>query len=236
MWRKRTILGVASLAATGLIALALFAIGGGASGTSASGATAKRANTRTGPPTPAERQARQEEMAAALAGKLGKTTAEVQDAFAAVLKDHLDADVAAGRLNQQQEDALLACIKTAACPPFLAGPPPGAGPPRGGEPPHPGARVDKLADELGAKLGISGAKVRQAMKELAQERIDAAVKSGELTPQQAARIKSCMNGGSCPRPHWLRGGPRRFRGGPHMGFRFGPPPMGGPPPGDMGPP
>src|SRR5205085_11679597 len=68
-----------------------------------------------------------------------------------------------------------------------------------------------------AKLGISGAKVRQAMKELAQERIDAAVKSGELTPQQAARIKSCMNGGSCPRPHWLRGGPRRFRGGLHMG-------------------
>src|SRR5438105_950746 len=129
MWRKRTILGVASLAATGLIALALFAIGGGASGTSASGATAKRANTRTGPPTPAERQARQEEMAAAIAGK-----------------------------------------------------------------------------------------------------------PGELTPQQAARIKSCMNGGSCPRPHWLRGGPRRFRGGPHMGFRFGPPPMGGPPPGDMGPP
>src|SRR2546430_210365 len=132
MWRTRTILGVASLAATGLIALALFAIGGGASGTSASGATAKGAKARTGPPTPAERQARQQE--------------------------------------------------------------------------------------------------------LAQERIDAAVKSGELTPQQAARIKSCMNGGSCPRPHWVRGGPRRFRGGPRMGFRFGPPPMGGPPPGDMGPP
>jgi hypothetical protein len=241
MWHRRTIFGAIGLAAAALIALALFAVGGGGSGTSASGANAADRKAWTGPPTPVQRQARQQELAAALGKKLGKTGTEVRDAFQAVLKDHLDADVKAGRMTQEQEDSLLACIKTAACPPLLAGPPPGVRH-HGGEPPHPPLhpreRLGKLADELGAKLGVSGDKVRQAMKELALERVDAAVKAGDLTQQQADRIKSCINGGSCPRPHFFRGGLRHF-GGPmgrhHFGGPMGPPPMGGPPPGEIGP-
>jgi ribosomal protein S20 len=46
-----------------------------------------------------------------------------------------------------------------------------------------------LADDVAARLGIAPDKLRQAFRDAFAARIDAAVKSGKLTPEQGAKLK-----------------------------------------------
>ena len=51
------------------------------------------------------------------------------------------------------------------------------------------ANPPSLVDDVAARLGISPDKLRAAFRDALQARVDAAVKAGKLTPEQAAKLK-----------------------------------------------
>jgi hypothetical protein len=51
------------------------------------------------------------------------------------------------------------------------------------------ADTPSLADDVAARLGISADKLRGAIEDALDARVDAAVKAGKLTPEQAAKLK-----------------------------------------------
>jgi hypothetical protein len=85
----------------------------------------------------------------------------------------------------------------------------------------------RFTDALGEKLGKSGDEVRSAIKEVAKDRLAAAVKAGKLTESQADRIRQRIDSSDCA-PLGL--GKVGFGG---CGGPGGPPPGG---PGRLGPP
>ncbi len=52
------------------------------------------------------------------------------------------------------------------------------------------AERPSLADDIAARLGVSGADLRAAVKATLVARIDAAVAAGRLTPEQASKLKT----------------------------------------------
>jgi hypothetical protein len=157
---------------------------------------------------PAGVQQRAEEFLNALAGKLGKTPAEVRAAVVAVQKERIAADVQAGRLTQQQADQLNQRIdQTGGLGLFGGGPKGGPG--------HHGGRgmgtrggfggplavaqfLGMQPQELGQALA-SGKSLAQVAQEKGKSRdelksylttqqktrLDQAVQAGRLTQQQA---------------------------------------------------
>ncbi|MET0938463.1 MAG: hypothetical protein ABWY51_04480 [Gaiellaceae bacterium] len=179
----------------------------------------------------------QEAFQAAVAEKLGVTTAELQDAYKAAALEQLDAALAAGRLTEEQADAIREQIESGD---FLG--PRGFG--FGFRGPHshilggPG-HLEGAADYLGlteAELherlrngqsladiaeaeGRSVAGLKRALVATAKERLDQAVEDGGITAAQRdqlleqleAKIDDLVNAEGMP------GRPPRF------GHRFGGP-------------
>ena len=65
-----------------------------------------------------------------------------------------------------------------------------------------------ILNDAASQLGISPAKLSDALKTAVQNRIDAAVKDGRLTKEQGARLKARIEAGDFP----FFAGPRPFRG------------------------
>jgi hypothetical protein len=87
------------------------------------------------------------------------------------------------------------------------------------------AACTRFTDALGDELGKSGDEVRDAIKQVAKDRLDAAVKAGRLTENEADEIRERIDSSDCAPigpggPGFGCGG----RGGPGHG-------PGGPPPG-----
>ena len=89
-------------------------------------------------------------------------------------------------------------------------------------------RCTELTDTFAAKLGKSGDEVRAAIRELAGEKLDAAVKRGRISEERAARIRERIASSPCfglPLGHHAFGGRHRFggrrHGFGHRGFREG---------------
>jgi len=59
------------------------------------------------------------------------------------------------------------------------------------------ARCTELTDAFAARLGKSGDEVRAAVRELANERLDAAVKAGRISDERAARIRRRIASSPC---------------------------------------
>jgi hypothetical protein len=118
----------------------------------------------------AERKERADRQAA-LAGKLGVSSSDVEDAFKAIRKENLDKAVADNRLTEAQRDAIVACEPdplTCDRSNLPAGPRGG----RGGDAGRPGrdGGPQQLAKALAAKLGLDEAKVAAALKETMPQR------------------------------------------------------------------
>jgi hypothetical protein len=144
-------------------------------------------------------EAEQEAFQAAVAEKLGVTTEELQDAYKEASLEQLDAAVAAGRLTQEQADAIREHIESGD---FLG--PRGFGFFGGHGLRVPGHQLEGAADYLGlteAELherlwngeslaeiakaeGKSVDGLKQALLAGAKERLDQAVEDGHITPAQ----------------------------------------------------
>ena len=115
----------------------------------------------------AERKERADRQAA-LAGKLGVSSSDVEDAFKAIKKENLDKAVADNRLTSAQRDAIVACEPdplTCDRSNLPAGPRGGrGGPGRAGGPGREGG-PQQFASQLAAKLNLDEAKVAAALKE-----------------------------------------------------------------------
>jgi len=162
--------------------------------------------------TPAELRAQLQagKSLAQIARAQGKSVTGLEDAIYDEAKEHLDADVAAGRITAAQEQARLAELKS-----HLDGIVNRVGPPPGGPGAHHGA---PFGDAAAAYIGITAAQLRtelEAGRSLAQvsaahgktaaglkaalladakKHLDADVKAGRLTRAQAdarlAELKS----------------------------------------------
>jgi hypothetical protein len=76
-----------------------------------------------------------------------------------------------------------------------------------------------ILNDAASQLGVSPAKLSDALKTALQNRIDAAVKDGRITKEQAAELKQHIEAGDFP----LFAGPRPFGDrGHHFGHGFGP--------------
>jgi hypothetical protein len=76
-----------------------------------------------------------------------------------------------------------------------------------------------ILDDAASQLGISPAKLSDALETALENRIDAAVKDGRITKEQGAELKANIEAGDFP----LFAGPRPFRGHDFRGgFGFGP--------------
>ena len=184
------------------------------------------------------------------AKRLDVTPAELRDALAAAQDDQLAADVKAGRLTQEQADAIKARRKAEGSvlggggpwhhggPGFLPGGRGGPGGP-GGPGRGPGKVIDAAAKALGltqAKLfaqlrdgkslqdvakaqGKDFADVKAAVRTAVKQELDAEVKAGRFTQEQADDMLARLT------EHLDDFGRFRLEGGHH--WRGGP---GGPPP------
>jgi hypothetical protein len=92
---------------------------------------------------------------------------------------------------------------------------------------------DALLNDVAQRLGIDAAKLKDAFKQAAIARVDAALAAGDITAKQAERAKARINAGDAPLlapprgprgPHGFAFG-RRFHGGPPLplGLPLGPP-------------
>jgi hypothetical protein len=169
------------------------------------------------------------------AGRLGVTSAKLEDALKAAAIDRVDAALAAGRITRAQADAMKAAINAGKVP-LRAGP---------GFELHGHARgLHGVLDAAATYLGLSPAQLRtqlesgksladvakaqnksvdglkQAIIAAAQAKLDQAVKDGRLTSDQRdrilaklkAHIDDLVNGTPPARP----------AGALHDGFRFAP--------------
>ena len=106
------------------------------------------------------------------------------------------------------------------------------------------AACTNFTDALAKELGKTGDEVRTAMKDVAKDRLAAAVKAGRLTEAQANTIRQRIDSSPCapigpggPGFHHGCGGPGHGPGdgngdGPRGRHGYGPAPGFGPPPGD----
>ncbi|GEM_PF-898421 len=172
----------------------------------------------------------QDDPAANLASALSQRTgdqisaADVKGAFTDVLKQRLQADVAAGRITQAQADEMLKRAQDS--------PLPGVGPHGGRGGHHRGPGMDAIETAVGKKIGMTEAQIDQAEaqgKTLAQiaeakgmsrddlvatiaATIKASERGGNLTDAQAQEIAGDIADGKGP-----RGGHHRGPGGPGGG-------------------
>ena len=194
---------------------------------------------------PDDAKQREQAVLSDAAKRLDVSPSELRDALAAAQDDQLDADVKAGRLTQEQADAIKAHRKEAGS--VLGGPGilhhragrgfrgdgPGfpGGPARG-----PGDILDAAADALGisqeklieqlrdgksleavAKAnGKSFADVKSAVRAATKKELDAAVKAGRFTQEQADDILERLT--EHLDDFGLFGGPREI----HRAFGDGP--------------
>jgi DNA-binding CsgD family transcriptional regulator len=164
-------------------------------------------------------EAEQEAFQAAVAEKLGVTTAELEDAYKEAALERLDAAVAAGRLTEEQADSIRARIESGdflGKPAFGFGYGPGFGLDvhvDGG--PGAGVRMESAADYLGlteaevlerlrdgksladiAKAeGKSVEGLKQALLAPAKAKLDNAVQKGEITSAQRDEILAKLESG-----------------------------------------
>jgi hypothetical protein len=175
------------------------------------------AQTPTPSGTPGPIQQRAEEFLSALAGKLGKTPAEVKTAVVSVQKDRVAADLAAGRITPEQATRLNQRIDQAgglgALHPGPAakgdrgrgagGPAKGdRGPAKGARGPAKGAQGPAVGADLATFLGVQPAELAQALrsgKSLAAFALEKG-KSRDalkeyLTTQQRTRLAAAVTAG-----------------------------------------
>jgi hypothetical protein len=198
--------------------------------------------------TPVPPQQRAQELVDSFAGKIGKTSAEVLAAVVAVQKERVAADLAAGRITQEQANQANQRIDQAGGLSFLGGPRGGHGP--GGHGPAKHVRIGGA--ELATFLGVQPAELMTALQSgktlaaFAQEKgksrddlksflttqertkLAQAVTAGRLTQAQADERLAQLTSGLdalIDRTGPPAGGPgvRDGRGGPRGGARgFGP--------------
>jgi hypothetical protein len=172
------------------------------------------------------------------AGRLDVDADELREALAAAEDAQLDAEVKAGRLTQEQADAIKQMRDRSGL--VLGGGPghghggPGFGPgggPRGGPGEILGAAAKALGiseeqlvqrlrngrtlPQIGKAQGKDYADVKAAIRDAVKTELDAAVEDGRLTQQQADDMLEHLSG------HLDDGGFGRGPGGPRGGF--GPP-------------
>jgi len=76
----------------------------------------------------------------------------------------------------------------------------------------PQAEQQAYLNDVAGRLGVSSAKLEDALKGAAIDRVDAALAAGQITKDQADAMKAAINAGKLPFGVGL---------GPGMGFRFG---------------
>ena len=147
---------------------------------------------------------------AALAEALGVTVEDLEAAMRQVMLDRIDAAVDAGRLSEEHAEALREAIES------------GEEPGRGFRGHHGfghglGWRGDE--GEEGAAfaeaLGVTAEELEAAMRQVALDRIDAAVEAGKLTEERAEMLREAIESGE----PFERG--RFDRGHRGRGFGFG---------------
>jgi uncharacterized membrane protein len=183
-------------------------------------------------------EAEREAFQAAVAEKLGVTTAELENAYQEAALEQLDAAVEAGRLTKEQADAIRDRIESGDVfgPHLFFGDHPHGGPGLHG-PPLDGAadylgltetelheqlRAGKSLAEIAKAEGKSVDGLKDALLADAKERLDQVVEDGRLTAAQRdemlERLESKID-------DLVNGTPPADRGHP-FGQRFGGPPMG----------
>jgi hypothetical protein len=172
------------------------------------------------------------------AGRLDVDASDLREALSAAEDAQLDAEVKAGRLTQEQADAIKQMRDRSGL--VLGG-----GPGHHGGPGFPGARgggPGEVMDAAAEALGISEAKlmrqlrsgktlqqiakangkdyadVKSAIRAAVEKDLDAAVQDGRLTQDQADAMLDHLT------EHLEEGRFGRGPGGPGDGFRGGPPP------------
>jgi polyhydroxyalkanoate synthesis regulator phasin len=188
---------------------------------------------------------REDAVLADAAERLDVEPSELRDALAEAEDAQLDADVKAGRLTQEQADAIKK--RRAEAGTVLGGPKLlDGGPHLGFGLKHPGGGPIELLDAASDALGISRAElaerlrdgktldeiakaegksaddVRKAVESALKKRFDEAVEDGHLTREQADKMLSGVTDLLDDLPAVL-GGPELMRGRPHLGFAFGHP-------------
>lgn len=170
---KRSIIAAFTAAFAMTAVLATVGLAKSGSGSSKRSGQKTQQSQQSGPPqTMAEALAAEKKERAArdaaLAGKLGVSTAELTDAQKAIRKENLDKAVAENRLTEAQRDAIVACEPdplTCDRSNLPAGPRGGrGGPGHAGGPGREGG-PQQFASQLAAKLNLDEAKVAAALKE-----------------------------------------------------------------------
>ena len=140
-----------------------------------------------------DKGARAEERRAAFAEALGVTVEELDAAFKQVALDRIDAAVEAGKLTDEQADEARAKIES--------GDAAADGKRRLG---HAFKRARPDADgadgreALAAALGVTVDDLAAAARQVALDRVDAAVEAGKITEEQAAEIRAAIESGEKP--------------------------------------
>lgn len=83
-------------------------------------------------------------------------------------------------------------------------------------PPDRQSRCDAFAAKVAANLGVSQARLQEATKQAALQQVDEALAAGQLTPEQAQRLRERINAGDgslCGLAGRHNGGPRGGPGG-----------------------
>jgi hypothetical protein len=171
------------------------------------------------------------------AGRLGTTSAKLEDALKQAAIDRVDAALAAGRITKGEADAMKAAINAGELPIGI----PGAGPGFG----HgPGFRAGDFLDAAATYLGLSDDQLRtqlesgksladvakaqnksvdglkQAIIAAVQSKLDQAVKDGRLTSDQESQILAKVKASI---DNLVNGTlPARPPGAYHDGFRLAP--------------
>ena len=158
----------------------------------------------------ADKQARAEERRAAFAEALGVTVEELDAAFRQVALDRLDAAVEAGKLTDEQADEARAKIES--------GDAAADGKRRLGHAFKRARHGDfdgaDGREALAAALGVTVDDLAAAARQVALDRIDAAVEAGKITEEQAVEIRAAIESGEKPDfGKGKRGHDRGFRKG-----------------------
>ena len=158
------------------------------------------------------KRARAEERRAAFAEALGVTAGELDAAFKQVALDRIDAAVEAGKLTEEQAAEARAKIESGEL-----GDRAGKG--RLG---HAFKRARRGVDAdgadgreaLAAALGVTVDDLAAARRQVALDRVDAAVEAGKITEEQAAAMRAAIESGEKPDfGKGKRGHDRGFRKG-----------------------
>jgi len=171
------------------------------------------------------------------AGRLGTTSAKIEDALKQAAIDRVDAALAAGRITQDEANAMKAAINAGELPIGI----PGAGP---GFRHGPGLRGPEFLDAAATYLGLTDDQLRtqlesgksladvakaqnksvdglkQAIISAVQSKLDQAVKDGRLTTDEESQILAKLKANIDDLVNGTL--PARAAGAFHDGFRFAP--------------